>query len=325
MGFKVAGTGHYVPSDVITNEQLASIMDTNNEWIVSHTGINTRHISLKGENTSDLATNTAKIAIQKAGIDASDIDLIIVSTITADNLTPATAAIVQRNIGATKAWAYDISTACSGFVFAMSTADKFLSSGQYKTALIISAEVNSKMMDFKDRTSTVFFGDGAGAAILIADDYKTLKAEDLNTNGDDQAIHSGHTNPLTEISATNYPSNDAFFQDGRKVFEFATNVVPKHMLDFLRGQDLTPDDIDYFIVHQANLRIIEAIAKFINQPMEKFVVNVNEYGNTSSAGIAMGFDQLNSRVDLSGKRLMLTGFGAGISYGSLLLEINDAN
>lgn len=322
MGTKIVGTGHYVPSDVITNDQLASIIETNDEWIVKHTGIHTRHISLKGENTSDLATQAAKIALKDAGIKPEQVDLIIVSTITPDDLTPATAAIVQKNIAAKNAWAYDISTACSGFVFAMSTADKFISSGQYKTALVISAEVNSKMMDFTDRTSTVFFGDGAGAAVLVADDDSDFVAEKMQTNGDENTIHSGHTDPLSELSEKNYPITDAFFQDGKAVFEFATNTVPEHMQEFIKNQKLTPDDIDYFIPHQANLRIIEKLAEKLNQPIDKFVINVDEYGNTSSAGIAMAFDQLNKSTDLKNKRVMLTGFGAGISYGSILLEIN---
>ncbi|MDR0899740.1 MAG: ketoacyl-ACP synthase III [Lactobacillaceae bacterium] len=321
MGSKVIGTGHYVPSDVISNDQLAAVMETNDEWIVAHTGIHNRHISLQGENTSDLATKAAQIALADAGVKAEDIDLIIVSTITPDNLTPATAALVQRNIGATNAWAYDINTACSGFIFAMSTADKFVSSGQYKAALVISAEVNSKMMDFTDRTSTVFFGDGAGAAVVVPADDKMLVAERMQTRGNDRAIHSGHVAPLTEIAAANYPKTDAFHQEGREVFEFATTVVPEHMLEFLANQNLTPDDIDFYITHQANLRIIEKIAEKLNQPMDKFVVNVDQYGNTSSAGIAMGFDQLSRSQDLSNKRILLTGFGAGVSYGSLLLEM----
>jgi 3-oxoacyl-[acyl-carrier-protein] synthase-3 len=155
---------------------------------------------------------------------------------------------------------------------------------------------------------------------MAATENGVIKSERMNTIGDDQVIHSGHVSPLTEISAENYPSTDAFFQDGRPVFEFATTTVPDHMLTFLQDQNLTPDDIDYFIPHQANLRIIETIAEKLHQPMSKFRHNVDYYGNTSSAGIAMAFDELNSEVDLTGKRVMLTGFGAGVSYGSLILE-----
>lgn len=155
-GSKILASAHYVPSDIVTNDDLAKIMDTNDEWIQAHTGIKTRHMSLQGENTSDLATQAARLALAQTNLTVEDIDLIIVTTFTPDGLAPSTAALVQRNLKATNAWAYDISTACSGFVFGVSTADKFLRSGVYKNALVISAEVNSKMMDFKDRTSTVF-------------------------------------------------------------------------------------------------------------------------------------------------------------------------
>ncbi|HEY4399016.1 MAG TPA: beta-ketoacyl-ACP synthase III [Lactobacillaceae bacterium] len=321
-GSKIIASAHYVPENIVTNDELAAFMPTNDAWIQSHTGIQTRHISLQGENTSDLATKAAQMALAKSDLTAADLDLIIVSTITPDALTPATAAIVQRNLQATNAWAYDISTACAGFVFAMSTADKFLQTGQYQHALIISAEVNSKMMDFTDRTSTVFFGDGAGAFIVsrTTDEDGQVKAEQLRTDGDADVIHSGFVAPLTHLSADNYPEVNAFFQDGRPVFEFATTTVPTHMKAFLADNSLTADDVDYFILHQANLRIIEAIAEHLAQPMTKFRTNVTYYGNTSSAGIAMALDELRSEVDLTGKRVMLTGFGAGLSYGSLILE-----
>lgn len=322
-GSRIIASAHYVPEDIVTNDTLAEILPTNDAWIQAHTGIQTRHISLKGENTSDLATRAAQQALSNSGLTASDLDLIIVSTITPDYLTPATAALVQRNLQATHAWAYDISTACAGFVFALSTADKFLASGLYKNALVISAEVNSKMMDFTDRTSTVFFGDGAAAFVVTQADetHKQVKAEKLQTDGDADVIHSGAVAPLTHLAADNYPEVNAFFQDGRPVFEFATQTVPQHMLAFLASQGLTADEVDYFIVHQANLRIIEKIAEALGQSMVKFRHNVTYYGNTSSAGIAMALDELRQEQDLSGKRILLTGFGAGLSYGSLLLEM----
>lgn len=319
-GSTIIGSGHYVPETVVTNQELAEVIDTNDQWIVEHTGIRQRHISLAGQNTSDLATAAAQIALEKANLKAEQIDLILVSTITPDYLTPATAAIVQENIQASNAFAYDISTACAGFVFALSTADKFIRYGQYQNALVISSEVNSKMMDFKDRTSTVFFGDGAGAVVLSSGQTSQLKAEDLHTKGNHQTIHSGQVAPLKAISADNFPQLDAFYQDGPAVFEFATNEIPDHIQSFLALQDLTANQIDYFILHQANLRIIETIAEKLNQPIEKFPYNLDLYGNTSSAGIAMAFDQLFSQQNLTGEKIVLTGFGAGLSYGSILLE-----
>ena len=203
----------------------------------------------------------------------------------------------------------------------MSTADKFIRSGVYKNALVISAEVNSKMMDFTDRTSTVFFGDGAAAMVLVADEEGGIvKGEEMHTIGNAEVVHSGRIQPLTEISAENYPKTDAFHQEGRQVFEEVVRLIPNHIVKFLGDRDLTPNDVDYFITHQANLRIIEAIAEAIDQPMNKFATNITKYGNTSSAGIGIGLDELNKKTDLTGKRVLLTGFGAGFTYGSLLLE-----
>lgn len=320
-GSKILASAHYVPSDIVTNDDLAKIMDTNDEWIQVHTGIKTRHMSLQGENTSDLATQAARLALAQTNLTVEEIDLIIVTTFTPDGLAPSTAALVQRNLKATNAWAYDISTACSGFVFGVSTADKFLRSGVYKNALVISAEVNSKMMDFKDRTSTVFFGDGAGAVVMTATQGTgVLSKEEMHTIGNENVVHSGRIAPLTSLSVENYPKTDAFAQQGREVFNEVTTLIPQHIKDFLGDKQLLPKDIDYYIPHQANLRLIEYIAEALNEPMAKFSTNVIRNGNTSSAGIAIGFDELNQTVDLTGKRVLLTGFGAGFTYGSLLLE-----
>ncbi|KAA8324883.1 ketoacyl-ACP synthase III [Leuconostoc carnosum] len=321
-GIKILSSAHYVPEDVVTNDDLAKIMDTSDAWIQAHTGIKTRHISLKGENTSDLATKAAQIALAKAQVKPEELDLIIVTTFTPDGLAPSTAALVQRNLSAKNAWAYDIMTACAGFIFGLSTADKFIRSGAYRKALVVAAEVNSKMMDFKDRTSTVFFGDGAGAVVLSADDQiDMVKGEQMCTIGNAEVVHSGRIAPLTTLSANNYPVTDAFTQIGRDVFDEVTMLIPEHIQAFLASKDLETKDIDYFIPHQANLRLIEYIATALNEPLEKFSRNVVYNGNTSSSGIAIGFDELNQTVDLTGKRVLLTGFGAGFTYGSILLEL----
>lgn len=321
-GIKILSSAHYVPEDVVTNDDLAKIMDTSDAWIQAHTGIKTRHISLKGENTSDLATKAAQIALAKAQVKPEELDLIIVTTFTPDGLAPSTAALVQRNLSAKNAWAYDIMTACAGFIFGLSTADKFIRSGAYRKALVVAAEVNSKMMDFKDRTSTVFFGDGAGAVVLSADDQiDVVKGEQMCTIGNAEVVHSGRIAPLTTLSANNYPVTDAFTQIGRDVFDEVTMLIPEHIQAFLASKDLETKDIDYFIPHQANLRLIEYIATALNEPLDKFSRNVVYNGNTSSAGIAIGFDELNQTVDLTGKRVLLTGFGAGFTYGSILLEL----
>lgn len=319
-GSKIIASGHYVPEDVVTNDDLAKVIDTSDEWIVSHTGIQERHVSLQGENTSDLATKAAQQALNEAGVSAEEVDFIIVTTFTPDGLAPSTAALVQRNLGAKKAFGFDLSTACAGFVFGLTTADNFMKTGQYRYGLVIAAEVNSKMMDFRDRTSTVFFGDGAGAVLLAPSEQGEVLATDLHTIGDADVVHSGRIEPLTSLSADNYPKIDAFFQEGRMVYQEVTTLIPNHIQEFLAGQDLTIDDVDYVILHQANLRMIEKVAEALNQPMAKFITNVEKYGNSSSAGIAMAFDQLRESTDLAEKKVLLTGFGAGFTYGSLLYK-----
>ncbi|CAH1856660.1 beta-ketoacyl-ACP synthase III [Convivina intestini] len=321
-GTRIIASGHYVPEDIVTNHDLAQLIDTTDEWIQSHTGIKERRVSLQGENTSDLATKAAQIALQRANLSPEKLAFIIVTTFTPDGLAPSTAALVQRNLGATNAWGYDLSTACAGFVFGLSTADKFLQAGSGEYGLVIAAEVNSKMMDFKDRASTVFFGDGAGAVVLQADpNGQQVVREELHTAGNDHVVHSGRIMPLQSLSADNYPKIDAFAQEGRLVYQEVTGLIPEHIKSFLQKDNLKPDDVDYYIVHQANLRIIEKIAESLQQPIEKFICNVQQYGNSSSAGIAMAFDQLNQREDLTGKKVLLTGFGAGFTYGSLLLNL----
>lgn len=319
-GIKIVASAGYVPEDIVTNDDLAKIMDTSDEWIQNHTGIKTRHVSLQGENTSDLATRAAEKALQKAGMDADEIDLIIVTTFTPDGLAPSTAALVQRNLAAQNAWAFDVNTACAGFIFGLSTVDKFLKSGQYQNALLIAAEVNSKMMDFQDRTSAVFFGDGAAAYILQATEHGVVAAEEMHTRGDAEVVRSGRIQPLSALGADNYPKTDAFHQEGRQVFEEATRLIPSHINEFLATKGLVVDDIDYFIPHQANLRIIEQIAAKIDQPMSKFITNVERYGNTSSAGLALGLSELLDAEQLTDRKVLLTGFGAGFTYGSILLE-----
>lgn len=319
-GSKIIASGHYVPKDVVTNDDLAKVIDTSDEWIVSHTGIQKRHVSLQGENTSDLATQAAQRALDEAGVSAEEVDFIIVTTFTPDGLAPSTAALVQRNLGAKKAFGFDLSTACAGFVFGLTTADNFMKAGQYRYGLVIAAEVNSKMMDFRDRTSTVFFGDGAGAVLLAPSEQGEVLATDLHTIGDADVVHSGRIEPLTSLSADNYPKIDAFFQEGRMVYQEVTTLIPNHIEKFLANQGLTIDDVDYVILHQANLRMIEKVAETLGQPMAKFITNVQQYGNSSSAGIAMAFDQLRESTDLEKKKVLLTGFGAGFTYGSLLYQ-----
>lgn len=319
---KIAASAAYLPPRVVTNDELSQIMPTSDEWIQAHTGIKTRHFALE-ENTSMMGAKVAQQLLEQAQVAATDIDLIIVATISPDAITPATATLIQKAIGATKAFAYDISAACAGFIFALSTADKFLRTAQYHRALVISAENFSKMLDFQDRTSAVFFGDGAAGVLLESSTDPAdnmIIAESLHADGNAEVIHSGRITPITDIAATNYPQMDAFFQDGRAVYQFVTENIPPHIREFCDHNGLTPDDLDMVITHQANLRLIEKIAALLQQPMSKFPHNVDRVGNTSSAGIALVLNEILQ----AGKRpqkLMLTGFGAGLAYGSILLDL----
>lgn len=323
VGVKLTASAGYLPERVVTNDELSKIMDTSDEWIQSHTGIKTRHYAID-EDSSEMATKVAQKLLEQSGISPEEIDLIIVSTISPDAITPSTAALVQKNIGAKNAFAYDLSAACAGFIFGYSTADKFLHSPQYNKALVISVENNSKMMDFTDRTSTVFFGDGAAGVLLEKKENAndSLLAEKMRADGNMGAVNSGRIEPISAVSADNYPKAKAFYQDGPAVFNFVTTTVIDHMKDFLNENHVNPDEIDLVIPHQANLRLLEKISEGLEIPFEKFGVNVDYAGNTSSVGIPL---ELSKQL-ASGKRpkkVLLTGFGAGLVYGSLLLDLSD--
>ena len=320
---QITAGASYLPPTVVTNQQLSELMDTSDDWIQAHTGIKTRHYALN-ETTSQMATKVAKSLLQKAKLTAQEIDLIIVATISPDAHTPATAALVQANIQATNAFAYDISSACAGFVFALSTAEKFLRAPHYRKALVICAESNAKMLDFQDRTSAVFFGDGAAGVLVEKGSFVTdcFLAEKLATQGNDQVIHSGRVMPLTKLSATNYPKMSAFYQDGRAVYEFVTTTILQHMQHFLASQKQAIAKLDKIIVHQANLRLIEFLAQELKAPLDKFPINVTYAGNTSSVGIALGLVEVLEQMTKPSK-VLLTGFGAGLAYGSILLQLNN--
>ena len=321
-GIKLTASASYLPERVVTNDELSEIMDTTDEWIQAHTGIKTRHYAID-EDSSEMATKVALKLLKEANVDAKDIDLIILSTISPDALTPSTAALVQKNIGASNAFAYDLSAACAGFIFGYSTADKFLHSAQYNKAMVISVENNSKMMDFKDRTSAVFFGDGAAGVLLEKEPNSsdTLLAEKMCTDGDMESVSSGRIKPLSKISSENYPQAKAFYQNGPAVFNFVTSTVIDHMKEFMKQNNVKPDDIDLVIPHQANLRLLEKISEGLNIPFEKFAVNVDYAGNTSSVGIPLALDE-ELKKENKPKKALLTGFGAGLVYGSLLLDLS---
>ncbi|MGT2756058.1 beta-ketoacyl-ACP synthase III [Streptococcus ovuberis] len=320
---KISQVAHYLPDQVVTNEELSRIMETSDDWIRSRTGIRERRIS-KDEQTSDLATVVAEKLLAQSGLSALDIDFIILATITPDSMMPSTAARVQANIGASKAFAFDVTAACSGFVFALATAEKLLASGVYQKGLVIGAEVLSKTLDWEDRSTAVLFGDGAGGVLLELDDQRHFLRESLHTDGTrGQALESGYQglhSPYSDFQS----SHLALKMDGRAVFDFAIRDVVASLKDLLSEVNLTPDEVDYFLLHQANNRMLDKMARKLAVPREKLPANMMAYGNTSAASIPILLSECVEKgmIELgSGQKLILSGFGGGLTWGVLLVSI----
>lgn len=315
----------YVPKRVVTNDELSNLVETSDEWITSRTGISERRITTE-ENTSDLSISVAKKLIETANINPEEIELIIIATISPDYLTPATACIVQGAIGAKNAVAFDISAACSGFVYSLSVADKFIKSGLYKNAIVIGAETLSKITNWEDRGTCVLFGDGAGGVFIKADETKnSIIAEDLHSDGSNyQSLTAGKlgiNNPFTTTQADN--KEDFYFQmNGRDIFNFATKMVPKSINNVLQKAKVSMDDIKYIVPHQANSRIVEIIAKKLGLSMDRFYLNLNKFGNTSAGSIPIALaEMVNKNVLNKGDKIIITGFGGGLTWGSMLIQI----
>ena len=315
---KIKYTGAYVPENIVTNADLEKLVETDDEWIRSRTGIERRHISM-GDNTSDLASKTAWEIIKKGGIDPTDIDLIIVATVSPDCMSPSTACTVQAAIGAVNAVAFDISAACSGFVFALSTADKFIKSGTYKNALIIASEVLSKHINWSDRSTCVLFGDGAAGAYIERSETPGIIAEDIGCDGTKGKSLGGARNTAANVFNGLEKFDDPYiYMDGKVIFDFATRQVPKSVNKLLEKANLMPEDIKYVLPHQANERIVKVISRKVKIPMEKFYLNIAEYGNTSAASIPIALNEMYEKGILSeGDKLLITGFGGGLTWCSI--------
>lgn len=313
---KIAGTGSYVPSNYYDNDDLAKLVDTNDEWIRERTGIIKRHIAKGDETTVSMACRAARAAMTNAGIDAGEIDLIIVSTISSNVVLPCTACEVQREIGAGQAVCFDLNAACTGFLFAYNTAQAYIQSGWCRAALVIGAERLSELVDWSDRGTCILFGDGAGAAVLKAEPGEAfpMVSHSDGARGDALVCESRCAKP--EKTA-----DGCIRMDGQGVFKFAVRQVPECICELLEKADLNIEEIDYFILHQANKRIVEAVARRLQTDIGKFPMNLMEYGNTSSASIPILLDELNRKGMLRrGQKLVLSGFGAGLSWGASLLE-----
>ena len=321
---RISGTGSALPAKIVSNADLAMMVDTTDEWITSRTGINERHIAVDGEYTSTFAVEAARQALSMAGISPADLDLIILGTVTPDFPFPSTACIVQSELGAHKAVAFDVSAACSGFIYGLSIADSFIRSGQFKKVLVIGAEVLSRVVNWKDRNTCILFGDGAGAAVLEASsDQSGLVSTHIFSNGSCWDLlyqpGSGSRNPATNPATD--PGSYFIHMEGNEVFKHAVRAMEEAALAALSANGITSSDIALFIPHQANRRIIDAIAKRLDLDVGRVFVNLHRYGNTSSASIPIALDEANRQGLLKpGDLLLLDAFGGGFTYGSALIR-----
>jgi 3-oxoacyl-[acyl-carrier-protein] synthase-3 len=321
----IAGTGSYLPERILTNAELAVMVDTSDEWILSRTGIRERRIAAEGEFTSHMATHAARRALEQAGLAAEDVELIIVATITPDTPTPATACYVQQALGANHAVAFDISAACSGFLYAMKISKRLISDGAFKNALIIGAEKLSSVTNWDDRTTCVLFGDGAGAAVLrrAEPEEGSILATEMGTDGNLTHLLNipggGSACPITSENV-----NDHLFtltMMGKEVFKHAVNRMKEAAEKVIDRADLRPEDIACVIPHQANLRIIDAIADRLAVPNERVFVNLDKYGNTSAAAVAIALDEANrSGAFKRGEHIVLVVFGAGLTWAAAAIR-----
>lgn len=325
MEMRFVSTGSYLPEQVVDNEFLSRIVDTSDEWISTRTGIRQRRITLD-EGTACMAAKAAAKAIARAGIDPMDIDIIIVATMSPDNFLPNTACEVQAKIGAMNAVCYDLSAACSGFVFALNTAYSFIKSEIYKTALIIGSEVLSKLLDWDDRSTCVLFGDGAGAAIVQASETGTFESI-LGSDGTRKNALTCASryiiNPLVsqDCNISDEISLDYVKMEGQEVFKFVVRTIPLTIQQVMEKANCTKEEIRYYILHQANQRILESISKKLKEPIEKFPMNLDKYGNTSAASIPILLDKMNKKNMLNrGDKIILSGFGGGLTWGTTLIE-----
>lgn len=321
----IAGTGSYLPERILTNEELAKMVDTSDEWIVTRTGIRERRIAAEGECTSHMATEAAKRALEQAGLAAEDIELIIVATITPDTLTPATACYVQKNLGAYSAVAFDISAACSGFLYAMKISKRLISDGAFKNALIIGAEKLSAVTNWEDRTTCVLFGDGAGAAVLraAAPEEGSVLATEMGTDGNlTHLLNIPGGGTACPITSENIGQNlFALTMMGKEVFKHAVTRMKEASEKVIERAGLKPEDITCVIPHQANLRIIDAIADRLAVPNERVFVNLDKYGNTSAAAVAIALDEANrSGAFKRGDNIVLVVFGAGLTWAAAAIR-----
>lgn len=318
----IAGTGMYVPENILTNDDLERMIDTSDEWIYSRTGIKERRISTL--ETHELGVKAVEDLLLKNKIDPLDIDLIIFCTISPDNNTPSCACLVQKYIGAKNATAFDINAACTGFIYGLVIADSLLKTGKYKNAIVVSGEVLSKLIDWKDRNTCVLFGDGAAAALLKPSTDKNTGIIDTYTKsvGEKGDSLTSKALPLSNFLVENPENTNMYIKmDGREVFKFAVSSIVESVEFLLNKNNLSRDEIAYIIPHQANIRIIESASERLKISSDKFFTNLNKYGNTSAASIPIALNEMfTSGKFKKGDLVIIVGFGGGLTYGSILIR-----
>ena len=322
MAVRIIGTGSYLPKKVADNQFLSTIVDTDDEWIRQRTGIKERHLSSGKEGTTYMATHAAEAALENAGIGADELDMIILATVSADTYVPSTSCSVQGAIGAIRATCFDINAACSGFLFGLNTANAYIEMGMAKTILVIGAETLSREVDWSDRSSCIRVGDGAGAAIVRKEEGEGgFLASVTGSDGSQGDVLTCKGRGIQNPFHTSKRKKDYIKMEGQAVFRFAVTMVPRCIKQILKKTDLQPEDIKYFVLHQANERILEVIAKRLKVDVDKFPMNLDRYGNTSSASIPILLDELNRNHLLErGDKIILSGFGGGLTWGAILLE-----
>jgi 3-oxoacyl-[acyl-carrier-protein] synthase-3 len=322
---QILGTGSYAPSRVLTNSDLEKLVKTSDSWIVTRTGIRERHIAAEGEATSDMAVEAARKALAMAATDPSDLDMIIVGTISPDMQMPSCAVLVQAKLGAAKAFAFDVSAACAGSLYGLSIADKFIRTGEARRVLVIGAELLSRLVDWTDRNSCVLFGDAAGALVLgpTEDPARGLLSAHLHSDGTAAGMLSipgggSRMPPSEEVIAKKL---DKVAMNGREIYKFAVRVLPEALLETLAAHQLKPGAIDHVISHQANIRIVESVVDRLGIPREKCWFNIDRYGNTSSASLPITLDEANRAGRFKpGDLIAMMAIGAGMAWGSALMR-----
>ncbi len=323
-GSRILGTGHYVPEKVVTNVDLEKIVETSDAWITERTGIRARRVAAPGENSSDMAAAASRRALEMAGVSPKDLGMIVLGTVTGDHPMPATATYVQRKLGAQGCAAFDLSAACAGFLYGLAIADKFVSTGQVKYALVIGVELLSRVLNWKDRTTCVLFGDGAGAAVLgpASGDGRGIVSTHLFADGDgadDLTIPAGGVaEPATHDTVEK--ARHFVHMQGQAIFTAAVRNLALATKIALEANKVTSEDIDKVVAHQANMRILSALASRLKMPLEKFYLNIDRYGNTSSASVPIALDEsYRAGIVKDGDLVLMSALGAGLSWGSALV------